>query len=174
MTAPDKFSIYRIREYAKALDLAAICIDAEGRAHLAKSSAARPSSFSAIAWTSANDALRIARRINRPRQGGGTPNPSIEAAATACHIALISHDELVRRATEAASAIDQALIAAQRVGALTGAFAQQRVHAKDHRVPSYRRTIAQVRMLLFQATARSRPLPSIPDLVRTVLSQSAE
>jgi hypothetical protein len=172
MTAPNKFSIYRIREYAKALDLEAICIDAEGRAHLAKSSPARPSSFNAIAWTSANDALRIARWINR--QGVNNQHPSIEAAATACHVALINHDELVRGATEAAAAIDQALLAAQRDGALTGAFAQQREHAKGHRLPSYRRTIAGVRMLLFQATARSEPLPSIPDVVSTVLAQSAE
>ena len=174
MTAPNKFSIHSVGEYANALDLAAICIDAEGRAHLAKSSAARPNSFSAIAWTSANDALRIARWINRPRQGRSTPRLSIEAAATACYIGIISHDELVRRAMEAASAIDQALLAAQRGGALTGAFAQQRAHANGQRAPSYRRTIARVRMLLFQAAARSEPLPSIPDMLPTLLPQSAE
>ena len=172
MTAPNKFSIRRIRDYAKAFDLSAICIDTDGRAHLSTS----PSGFSFIAWASTNDALRIARWINQPRHSGKPP-PSIEAAARARNVTIISHDELVRSATEAASAIDRAMLAAQRLGALTpinAGFAQHALHANGQRGLSYSRTIARVRILMFEAVARSEPLPLIPDVVRMVLLQRAE
>jgi hypothetical protein len=163
-----------IRSYARAAGLSAIWIDGDGVARVGITGS---SDDPVIAWAPIAGARKVARWINRQKSTvtvgfskEAEAAPFLQAAARACRVALISHADVVHRATVTIAAIDARLRAAQCAGALkhiNQAFRQQRLHAVTNGRPvlSYAAAMARLRDVLLEAAVQGEPMPPIEDIL---------
>jgi hypothetical protein len=98
----------------------------------------------------------------------------VEAAAATCRVCLISHVELARCAEAATRAVDNAFDAARRGGALEPINLAYLIHrqaavARGERVAAYGLIMSRMRKKLLAHAVRGETLPTIEELVETLL-----
>jgi hypothetical protein len=159
-----------MRDYLRALGLYAIYTTTDGRAHAA---AAPTGDIATIMWTSQRGARAMASRLNK-----GTFK-TIEAAAAGLRISISDHADVLERARDAIRKVNTALAHAKARGELRSfhrAFVEARREAVEHGIKpqSYARAYTRLRAALFVFASRGEVLPSVADLIETVVpAQSA-
>ncbi len=154
-----------MRDYLRALGLYAIYTTTDGRAHAA---AAPSGDIASIKWTTQRGARAMAARLNK-----GTFK-TIEAAAAGLRYSIAEHADVLERAREAVRKVNAALAHAKARGELRAfhrAFVEARAKAADQgiRPQSYARAYMRLRAALFVYASRGEALPSIAELIDTVV-----
>ncbi len=154
-----------MRDYLRALGLYAIYITTDGRAHAA---AAPTGDIAAIMWTTQRGARAMASRLNKGIF------KTIEAAAAGLRISISDHTDVLERAREAIRKVNTALAHAKARGELRTfhrAFAEARREAVEQgmKPQSYARAYMRLRAALFVYASKGEVLPTVADLIDTVV-----
>jgi hypothetical protein len=154
-----------MRDYLRALGLYAIYTTTDGRAHAA---AAPAGDIASIKWTTQRGARAMAARLNK-----GTFK-TIEAAAAGLRFSIAEHADVLERARDAVRKVNTALAHAKAQGELRAfhrAFVEVRAKAVGQgiRPQSYARAYMRLRAALFVYASRGEDLPSIAELIDTVV-----
>ncbi len=154
-----------MRDYLRALGLYAVYTTTDGRAHAA---AAPTGDIASIKWTTQRGARAMASRLNK-----GTFK-TIDAAAAGLRISIREHADVLERARVAVRKVNTALAHAKARGELRGfhrAFVEARNKAAEQgiRSQSYARAYMRLRAALFVYASRGEALPSVVELIDTVV-----